>query len=108
MSSIGTGPMGVPPLASSVAGAGGQQKTAETDRANHDGQVQKFQLDRADQFEKSVGDIGASDGTDERDADGRMPWSFKRSPGSGKDDGSTPSHAPDPAGERGGQLDLDA
>jgi hypothetical protein len=112
MSSIGSGPLGIPPLANSAAGVGGQQKSAEANRANHDGQIQKFQLDRADQYEKTVGDIGESDGTDERDADGRMPWKFKL-PGAGKPDGSSSSqtpqpHPPDLAKERGNSLDLDA
>jgi hypothetical protein len=112
MSSIGSGPLGIPPLANSAAGVGGQQKSAEANRTQHDGQVQKFQLDRADQYEKTVGDIGESDGTDERDADGRMPWKFQP-PGANQSDGSaagqTPApHPPDLAKEPGTQLDLDA
>jgi hypothetical protein len=112
MSSIGTGPLGIPPLASSVAGAGAQQKSADADRAQHDGQIQKFQLDRADQYEKAVGDIGESDGADDRDADGRLPWKFQRPAAKtpeGSSSGATPhTHPPDLAQERGTQLDLDA
>ena len=110
MSSIGSGPLGIPPLVNSAAGAAGQQKSAEANRVQQDGNVQRFQLDRADQLEKAVGDIGESDSTDERDADGRMPWSFKR-PGSsspGDAEISPGPHAPDLSQERGGQLDLDA
>lgn len=111
MSSIASGPMGIPPLVGSSAGTNAQQKSAETNRTNHDGRVQKFQLDRADQFEKTVGDIGESDGTDERDADGRMPWVIRRKRSS--DGGPTGEqahgpHAPDLNAERGTQLDLDA
>ncbi len=110
MSSIGTGPLGIPPLASSVAGVGAQQKSAEVDRTHHDGQIQKFQLDRADQYEKTVSDVGESDGTDDRDADGRMPWRFQHPAKSAEaGPGTTPqAHAPDLAKERGTQLDLDA
>jgi len=107
MSSIGTGPLGIPPLASSVAGVGAQQKSAEVDRTQHDGQVQKFQLDRADQYEKTVGDIGESDGTDDRDADGRMPWKFQRTAAKPSDE-PPQAHPPDPAKERGTRLDVDA
>ncbi len=109
MSSIGSGPLGIPPLVSSAAGVAGQQKSAETNRVNQDGNVQKFQLDRADQFEQTVGDVSASNETDERDADGRMPWSFQRGHATGPgDETSSPPHAPDLTQERGGQLDLDA
>jgi hypothetical protein len=112
MSSIGSGPLGIPPLASSAAGVSGQQKSADGDRIRHDGQIQKFQLDREDQFENTVGDIGASDGTDERDADGRMPRSFKQSVGGRRQDGASSgkgtSRPPDLTQERGRQLDLDA
>jgi len=110
MSSIGSGPMGIAPLASSVAGAAGQQKAADANRVQQDGNVQRFQLDRADQLEKTVGDIGESDGTDERDADGRMPWAIQRRGQSGGQDQEA-SHRPkpaDPQEERGGLLDLDA
>jgi hypothetical protein len=110
MSSIGSGPMGVTPLASSVAGAAGQQKAADANRVQQDGNVQRFQLDRADQLEKTVGDIGESDGTDERDADGRMPWVVKRQgAGGGQEHESSRRARPaDPQEERGGTLDLDA
>lgn len=111
MSSIGSGPSGIPPLVSSAAGTSAQQKAAETNRTNHDGRVQKFQLDRADQLEKTIGDIGESDGTDERDADGRMPWIIRRTkPSDGDASGEAASgpHPPDLNAERGTQLDLDA
>lgn len=111
MSSIGSGPLGIPPLVTSAAGSAAQQKAADANRTARDGEVQKFQLDRADQFEKSVGDIGESDETDDRDADGRMPWTFRRpTPPSGEESSLSqePRHAVDPNQERGGQLDLDA
>jgi hypothetical protein len=99
-------------LASSVAGAGGQQKSADVNRTQQDGAARKFQIDRADQLEKTLGDIGESNETDDdRDADGRMPWSFQRT-GAGAEALSDPPipsrHAPDLTQERGGQLDLDA
>lgn len=111
MSSISSGPLGIPPLVSSSAGTNAQQKSAETNRAHHDGRVQKFQLDRADQLEKTVGDIGESDGTDDRDADGRMPWVIQRrksSDGGSNGERDHGPHAPDLNAERGTQLDLDA
>lgn len=110
MSSIGSGPMGIAPLASSAAGGVGQQRAADANRVTQDGNVQRFQLDRADQLEKAVGDIGESDETDERDADGRMPWVVKRTEQQpDQDQGSPPRPKPaDPLEERGGTLDLDA
>lgn len=110
MSSIGSGPVGIPPIVSSAAGVTGQQKAADANRVNQDGNVRRFQMDRVDQFEKAVGDIDASDGTDERDADGRMPWTFQRQSPSSQDDSGplTEPHAPDITEERGRQLDLDA
>ena len=111
MSSIGSGPGGIPPIVSSAAGTQAQQKSADTNRTQQDGNVQRFQMDRADQYEKAVGDIGESDSTDDRDADGRMPWVIKRTQNSSSDDATaTPpaNHAPDPLLERGQQLDLDA
>lgn len=111
MSSIGSGPLGIPPLINSTAGTNAQQKSAETNRTNHDNSVQKFQLDRADQLEKTIGDIGESDSTDDRDADGRMPWVIRRRQVSDENPSNSSaggSHAPDPNAERGTQLDLDA
>jgi hypothetical protein len=112
MSSIGSGPLGIPPIVSSAAGAAGQQKPAEANRTQQDGNIQRFELERADQFEKTVGDIGQSDGADDRDADGRMPWSFQRpnrNPGaSGSSEPGQAPHPPDPSGDRGSRLDLDA
>lgn len=112
MSSIGSGPIGLGPLTNSVAGAGGQQKAADVNRTQQDAAARKFQIDRADQLKKTLGDIGESNQTDDdRDADGRMPWTFQRS-GTGKDASaatpSPPKHAPDLSHERGGTLDLDA
>ena len=110
MSSIGPGPMGIPPLASSAAGSASQQKAADVNRVQQDGNVQRFQLDRAAQLDKAVGDIGESDGTDERDADGRMPWVSQRQGRSGDQEQASPRRpkAADPEAERGGTLDLDA
>lgn len=110
MSSIGSGPTGIPPLASSVAGAAGQQRAADANRVQQDGNVQRFQLDRADQLEKAVGDIGESDEADERDADGRMPWVIKRTAQKAdQEQGSSPRPKPaDPLEERGRSIDLDA
>lgn len=110
MSSISSGPMGIAPLASSAAGAAGQQRAADANRVTQDGNIQRFQLDRADQLEKTVGDIGESDETDERDADGRMPWVIQRhGQHADRDSGSAPRPKPaDPLEERGGTLDLDA
>ena len=111
MSTIGSGGF-VPPIASSVAGATGQQKTAEINRTNQEGAERKFQLDRAAQSEKALGDIGESNQTDDdRDADGRMPWSFAHRTGeksTGTESASPQKHAQDPSQERGNQLDLDA
>jgi hypothetical protein len=112
MSSIGSGPIGISPIVNSAAGVGGQQKSADVNRTQHDAGIQRRQSDRADQFEKTVGDIGESDGTDERDADGRLPWTFKPpgppSPQQEDASGTSRQHAADLTGERGRTLDLDA
>ena len=44
MSSIGSGPIGMAPLASSVAATAAQQKSADVNRVQQDGNVQRFQL----------------------------------------------------------------
>ncbi len=111
MSTIGSGGF-VPPLASSVAGATGQQKTAEINRTNQEAAERKFQLDRAAQSEKALGDIGESNQTDDdRDADGRMPWSLAprtAEKSAGQESAAPSKHAQDLTHERGNQLDLDA
>jgi len=109
MSAIGGGGLNLGPLASTPAGIAGQQRVAGTDRQQAEAAERKFQLDRQAATEKTVGDIGASDETHDRDADGRQPWVISRRKGDAKGDASsTPAIAPDPNHERGGQLDLQA
>lgn len=107
MSTIGGGGFILPPLASAPAGVAGQQRAAGIDQQQAEAAERKFQLDRQATAEKAVGDIGASDETHDRDADGRQPWVITRRKTAPKDDASAaPTSPADPNQERGGQLDL--
>ena len=109
MSAIGGGGFNIGPLAATPAGIAGQQRAAETDRQKTEAAERKFQLDRQTAMEKTVGDIGASDETHDRDADGRQPWVITRRNTDGKSGTASPQEsAADPDHERGGQLDLQA
>jgi hypothetical protein len=109
MSAIGGGGLNLGPLATTPAGIAGQQRVAGADRQQAEAAERKFQLDRQAATEKTVGDIGASDETQDRDADGRQPWVISRRKGDAKNNASSPQPtSPDPDHERGGQLDLQA
>ncbi len=109
MSSVGFGPAGIPPLVSSTAGAAGQQRTANANQQSAEAAQRKFAIDQNTLTAKAVGDIGAMDESGDRDADGRQPWMLhQRGNGQGEHPGQSKPKAPDPDGERGGVLDLDA
>jgi hypothetical protein len=109
MSAVGGGGWNFGPLVNSTAGAAGQRRVAETDREQAESAERKFQLDQQAITEKMVGDVGASDETHDRDADGRQPWTIIRRKASGGDASTGhPPRAPDPDHERGEQLDLEA
>lgn len=107
MSSVGFGPAGIPPLVSSTAGAAGQQRVAGANQQSTEAAQRKFAVDQNALTAKAVGDIGAMDESGDRDADGRQPWALQKR-GKGGASGQQTPKAPDPDGERGGQLDLEA
>ncbi len=109
MSTIGTGGGGIPPLVSSVAGLAGQQRAAGAAQAAAEGAERTFEAQRQAQLQRSVDDVGASEGVGDRDADGREAWRWHHSLNAdGKSAESHGGHAVDPDNERGQSLDLDA
>jgi hypothetical protein len=107
MSAIGGGGLNFGPLVNSAAGVSGQRRTAETDRQQAESAERKFSLDQQALTERAVGDIGESDETHDRDADGRQPWTFtRRKPGAKPGGTESPAGAPDVDHERGGALDF--
>ncbi len=109
MSTIGSGAGGVPPIASSVAGTAGQQRVASKNQQQAVASERQFKMDQAVQHAEKVGDVGASSETsDDRDADGRLPWQLtQRQGGQGQPQEQTP-HARDLDGEVGSNVDFDA
>jgi hypothetical protein len=108
MSGVGFGPAGIPPLVSSTAGAAGAQRVAGAHQQSAEAAQRKFAMDQQALTAKAVGDIGAMDESGDRDADGRQPWMLQRhSQNQGGKPGQPPPKAPDPDGERGGNLDLE-
>lgn len=108
MSAIGPGGMGSLPLAGSVAGT--QSRAADLDRQKADAADQKWQADQLELSAKRLGDIAQSDGTGDRDADGRLPWMLNAAPAPPTEDGSSasPPRSRDADGASGGVIDLDA
>ncbi len=109
MSTIGSGAGGIPPIVSSAAGTAGQQRVGAKNQQQAVANERQFKLDQAIQHAEKVGDVGASSETsDERDADGRLPWQLtQRQGGQGHPQEQTP-HARDPDGEVGSNVDFDA
>lgn len=116
MSIIGPGSLGAINLAGSVAGAQ-RNAAAESGQLRETAGQRQSQADLKALASKSLDDVGETDQSTDRDADGRMPF----------DDGGYPhdiakttddSHeakqrsvghlAPDADGTRGGLLDLEA
>lgn len=109
MSTIGSGAGGIPPIVSSAAGTAGQQRVGAKNQQQAVASERQFKLDQAVQHAEKVGDVGASSETsDERDADGRLPWQLtQRQGGQGQPQEQKP-HARDPDGEVGSNVDFDA
>jgi hypothetical protein len=108
MSAIGGGGMNIGPLVGSSAGVSGQRRVGETARQQAEAAERKFELDQQALTERAVGDIGASDEANDRDADGRQPWTIVRRRPSRGGASSSDSRATDADAECGSQLDLDA
>ncbi len=108
MSSVGFGAGGLNPLVSSTAGAAGQQRMANSGQQTADAAQRKFSVDQQTLTAKAVGDVADLSQSDDRDADGRQPWSFQRHPQGEGGAAHPPSpRIPDPEGERGGKIDFD-
>lgn len=108
MSTIGTGGPGFLPIVGSAAGAAGQQRVATTNQQHAEAAERKFAIDQQAQTDKALGDVAESEQSDERDADGRQPWSFSRRRPPAQPGAHTEPHAVDPDHERGATLDLEA
>ena len=111
MSIIGTGNLGAINLAGSVAGAQ-QNSNAEANRLKEAAVQRNTKAALEDIAARSLEDVGETDESADRDADGRMPF--------GNSDSESLEHADrlgepqmprriqDANGERGQRLDLDA
>jgi len=103
------------PLGNIAAGAAGtplaQTKGPELDRSHQEAASHQRRLQTEQQAANADG-IGQTDGqehqTDERDADGRLPWEIpNRPPQNAQESSSSPTTPPpDPTGDIGAQLDL--
>lgn len=110
MSSIGAANIGALNLAGSAAGAA--RGETDTDRVKQNAADQKTAGDRDLQSARALGDVSETDLSSERDADGRQPYGRMTRPAV-DEAGEEPSHEPqrglpDPSGERGNALDLQA
>lgn len=110
MSTIGSGGAGIPPLVGSVAGTAGQQRVAGTDQLSVENSARTFEAKRQEQLQRSVGDVGNSEGVGDRDADGREAWRWHTVAGNRHhaDDPAASPSPHDPDEERGQALDLNA
>ncbi len=110
--------MSVGPMIGIAAGAAGtplsQAKGTDIERAGQDvGATQS--ATRGQQKAESAAGVGEADGqdhqSDDRDADGRMPWRIPNAPeeaAADEDAPPAPSPPKDPAGAAGNLLDLNA
>jgi hypothetical protein len=109
MSSIGTGGAGFVPLVGSTAGLAGQQRLAGANQQTAEAAGKTQQAAREAELQQSVGDVGESNQTGDRDADGREAWRWTRSGPPPHEPGAhTMPHSVDPEGDRGNALDLEA
>jgi len=105
--------MQVGPLGNVAAGAAGaplaQTKGTELDRTHQDSAAHQRRVQTEQQAADAAG-IGQTDGqehqTDERDADGRLPWEMPSRPSQNPPAGAPPPRTEDPDGTLGAQLDL--
>src|SRR3989304_1536162 len=105
--------MSVGPLGGINVSAAGtplaQAKGTDVERASQDVGAQHRNVVYEQKAEAAAG-IGEADGedhqTDERDADGRLPWQFPGKNPASKDDANRPSHNRDATGACGNLLDL--
>lgn len=118
MSFIGPGSIGALNVAGSFAGAQ-RSSAAAQDELKQNAADRKAQIDRAESAAHSTEDVGETETSPDRDADGRMPFGYfdegeqqdgsEQSPGAQHDSHVAANRrATDAFGERGGSLDLEA
>lgn len=113
MSVIGPGSLGAIHLAGSAAGS--QRTQAGDDDVKASAADRKMQADRDRQAAASHEDVAEADLMSERDADGRLPWSYEeedlQQDSASEEGGSGGSgrrrKTSDAFGERGTRLDLE-
>ncbi|MCS7304105.1 MAG: hypothetical protein NZ602_03220 [Thermoguttaceae bacterium] len=98
------------PIAAGAAGAPlAQTKGTELDRTHQESAAHQRRI-RTEQQAADAAGIGQTDGqehqTDERDADGRLPWQMPNRPLPNPPPPSPPCRPEDPNGATGTQLDL--
>ena len=111
MSAIGSPGLGAINLAGSLAGV--QKNEASSDRIKEGNSSRKFQVDQQSMSAESMGDVSDPAFSADRDPDGRQSSGPSR-PGPSEEESLSSAvlrqgrHAPDPSGDRGTLLDLDA
>ncbi|MCH9656678.1 MAG: hypothetical protein K0U86_22700 [Planctomycetes bacterium] len=109
MSSINPGAVN---LSSSFAGA--QRSDASADKQKAEAAQQNMSIDKKTMTEHQLQDVGDTDKSGDRDADGRMPFGHDEAEEQGTESSDQtreedPSaRAPDTTGKLGTHLDLDA
>jgi len=117
MSAIGPGNLGAVNLAGSLAGA--QRTNAESDRVKEQASQRDSQINRKAMSANSLEDVGQTDHTADRDADGRMAYAYDEEDLENRaDDEETEPQAEstlqknrrseDVFGEKGTSLDIEA
>ncbi len=103
------GPLGN--VAASAAGAPlAQTKGSELDRTHQDSAAHQRRVQTEQKAENAAG-IGQTDGedhqSDERDADGRLPWEVpnRPQPSNPEEPSSDPTHPKEPTGTTGTHID---
>lgn len=115
MSSIGFGGYGSPFVSGAAGIPAAQPQGSQNQRATASSDANR-DLSIAQLNEKSIGDLAENHGVDDRDADGRMPWTANEEPPVEQPEASEsqqpihkpPLHPLDADGERGTLFDSDA
>ena len=105
MSILGAGGLGGLPLASSIAGSLRSNKA--DDRTKAEQATQKMQADEQ-KAASNQEDVEEMEFSADRDVDGRVPYTVRRRRKGQSEGDDSPPRPPDPEGDRGGSLDLEA
>ena len=115
MSAIGPGSLGAINMAGSLAGS--QRNTGEADGLKQRSSERSFQIERKAAAAHSLEDVGETDSTPDRDADGRQPFANADDETTETETAISTATSQSPPGkhrstdaleERGNVLDLDA